>query len=137
MVDVRMYDSVDDMFADIRRAEEEAMKRAVSFQHALTQESETCYTMRLEPEYGDPLLICSEFPSYAELKANEIRLGASEEEADYGDTTLRESRTRGHMFGRHYSVIEPEGEWGSAHIATLIPITKETFEFFKERGWVL
>ena len=34
---------------------------------------------------------------------------------------------RGYMYGRAYSLIEPEGEWGDTHRANMRPITQELF----------
>lgn len=134
---VEVYDSFEEMQAAIEKATAEANKRVTDWQREMSQEEGTTYSLRIEDLSGELVLIVGEFPDYDTLKANEMRLGASEDEADYGDRRLRESREMGYMFGKHYSVVVPEGEWGSAHVSQLVPISKETFEFFKSREWVL
>lgn len=44
---------------------------------------------------------------------------------------------RGRRFARCYSTLEPDGEWGSTHIADMVPITAEQFETARRLGWYL
>jgi hypothetical protein len=48
-----------------------------------------------------------------------------------------DSYTRGYRFGRWYSVVEPDGEVGSAHISACWPISRRDFEYARRNGWRL
>jgi hypothetical protein len=49
--------------------------------------------------------------------------------------SVAESHERGYMYGKAYSVIEPDGEWGSTHRANLWPIPEWLFEQARAAGW--
>ena len=63
--------------------------------------------------------------SYYDMDDPESR---EEWEWTYGNWVA--SRQRGIVFVRAYSVIEPDGEPGSTHIAAMAPATKEAFDEF-------
>jgi len=47
-----------------------------------------------------------------------------------------DSRKRGYIFGRWYSVMCPEGELGDTHITQVtMKITKEAFKLVQSNGW--
>lgn len=48
---------------------------------------------------------------------------------------LEDAYTRGYRYGKYYSVVEPTGEYGSAHVVTLWAITKQDFEQARMAGW--
>jgi hypothetical protein len=52
--------------------------------------------------------------------------------------TVVENRQRGLVPVKAYSVIEPAGELGHVHVASMAPATKEAFDEFMEAGcrWV-
>jgi len=49
----------------------------------------------------------------------------------------QDAHSRGYRYGRYYSVVEPEGELGSAHISTLWEITQSDFLTAMLNGWQL
>jgi hypothetical protein len=56
-------------------------------------------------------------------------------ESVYEIRTSVESRQRGYLRGQAYSVVEPKGEGGSTHVASVMPISKEAFEEARSSGW--
>lgn len=50
-------------------------------------------------------------------------------------TSLRDSFERGYRFGDAYSVMEPEGELGTTHVANMWPISEEDFIENKAHNW--
>jgi hypothetical protein len=48
---------------------------------------------------------------------------------------IRENYGRGWRSGRGFSVIEPDGEMGYAHVATLTPCSQAEFKAARARGW--
>lgn len=42
---------------------------------------------------------------------------------------------QGRRYARSYSPLAPEGELGSVHVCTMVPITPEQFETAKAYGW--
>ena len=51
-----------------------------------------------------------------------------DEEYFYEKNMLKEARERGYIFGRWYSEVVPDGELGSNHISSCLPMSKEEFE---------
>jgi hypothetical protein len=50
---------------------------------------------------------------------------------------LRDAHERGYRYGRWYSTVEPDGEYGSAHVVALWEITETDFERARAGGWTL
>lgn len=136
-MEMREYESFEAMQADMRAAEESVNAGLLPLQVELRDDVDTDrYWARLIPEY-DNLLILGEAWSAAHARQSEIDCGADEEEADYTAEALAESRTRGYLFGRCYSIVEPEGEIGSTHVSQVMPISKELFDLARESGWAM
>ena len=60
---------------------------------------------------------------------------AFEGEDDHTVDLLHNSYERGYRYGMHYSRLEPRGELGSVHIASMWPISKRDFDIAREAGW--
>jgi hypothetical protein len=58
-----------------------------------------------------------------------------DEETIYELDGLKRAHDAGYRYGIWYSVVEPEGEYGSAHVSTLWEITPEDFSAGRENGW--
>jgi len=60
-----------------------------------------------------------------------------EEKAEYKDSrdAYADSRQRGYIFGRAYSVVEPRGELGSTHVAEMWPISEAAFDEATAANW--
>jgi len=50
---------------------------------------------------------------------------------------LRAAHERGYRYGRWFSEVEPDGEYGSAHVVNLWRITEEDFVAARHNGWHL
>lgn len=104
------FESVDDAFAAMDKAEREANERAHPLQRAIG--------------YG----------AFAVRALGEITIWGFIPEKHEAEP-YEDSFERGYRFGKWYSVVCPEGELGDAHISTLWPIRKEDFDHAKANGW--
>lgn len=66
----------------------------------------------------------------------ERMLGARHREAARTRFRIEDARKRGWLYGRFYSVDEPEGEWGCCHVADVTTYLDEAGYLAAEaRGW--
>lgn len=126
------YGSIEEAFADMKRAEDAANENLSEWNKQVVWGS---YYMRPAPEV--PCIIFGYIYTEMECVDGERKLGATHEEVAYTMRSIRDSYERGYRFGRHYSVVEPDGELGSVHIANAWPISKEEFETAKAQDWML
>ena len=126
---IQMYDNVEDMFAAIDKGVQRAKSMILPRQARITYGD---YWMRI----WEDILIFGRIDTVAELDEEERRLGASEEELTYEHKMMQGSYNNGFRFGRAYSIIEPRGELGDTHVATMVPITKEEFESARDLNWI-
>jgi hypothetical protein len=90
--------------------------------------------------YGD-LYICGHIPAVEDVIATERmyydKVMDDEEQAefDYIVHGIKERASRGFVYVRAYSRIEPTGELGSVHVVNLLPITKQSFDEFIVNGF--
>jgi hypothetical protein len=85
----------------------------------------------------DELWIFGHIFSHEELVAEVTEPGkAPDEEALYELRMHQASYDRGYRYGRWYSQVVPEGEYGSAHVAALWEITVEDFNQARALGWL-
>lgn len=129
---VEGFNSLDEMMEAMRTQEQAANAAAYPWQQEITWGS---YFMRPMPEYG--FVIFGSIPSKEEFLAMEApkddpNYRAEVDEEWNGPGGLME---RGYRFAQHFSVAEPDGEWGSTHVSTMIPITVEDFEFARAALW--
>lgn len=122
------FDNADDMFAYMREQEEAANARVTPGQ---AQIGYGAWWLR---PYED-VVIFGYVPTQDEVRASEGGDEADPEELQYTLETLADAHRRGYRYGRAYSVIEPEGEWGSTHISTMVEITEEQFNQAQAHGW--
>lgn len=116
------YDSIEEMFAAMERAEREANERATPTQRAITFGD---YVVRPMSDAGVivfGLIWPKDLRDADENPATIARLDASHE--------------RGYRTGKWSSDFVPEGEIGDAHIATLWPITREEYELAERLDFV-
>lgn len=106
------FESVDDAFAAMDKAERAANESAHPFQKAIGYGS---FAMRV----AQGLTIWGFIPEKADVEPYE------------------ETFERGYRFGKWYSAVCPDGELGDAHISTLWPVMYEDFEHAKANGWML
>lgn len=126
------FDSLDEAFAAMARGEAAANARLHERQRAMIP---PCWFVRVVDLGPDRVVIFGEVPAFERLRAMEIALGGSQEEADSTDAMLRAAGERGYLFGQCFSVVEADGEWGSTHKAEVWPITQAQFEEAREFQW--
>lgn len=147
-MEIRGYDSYEEMQADMARAEAQANAGLMPEQIALRDDTEVDrYWFRPYPEMGMLIFgVAWGFKSACEVSAKYVpdipqpdsRLDEYEEsldEAVYEIRSMVESRKRGYLRGWAYSMVEPEGEPGSTHVANTMPISREAFEEARAHGW--
>lgn len=122
-----------DQFAKAR-AEEAAMngrateeQRAIGYGDCVTREWD-------DPEHG-PLTIWGTVLPLALVARGERQSGAGDAEIASLLARLEDGYGRGWRYGRWFSVMSPEGEYGAAHVAGLRPVTVAEFDAAHWRGW--
>lgn len=132
MVHFESFDSLDEAFATMARGEAAANARLHERQRAMTP---PCWFVRVIDFGNDRVVVFGEVPAFEEMDRVERELGAGDEEARETDKMLRGAFERGYLFGQCFSVVEPEGEWGSTHKVDVWPITQAQFEEAREFNW--
>jgi hypothetical protein len=127
---IQAFDDIDDLFAAVDQGVQKAMANTLPRQNEITYGD---YWMRV----WEDIAIFGYISTREELDAEEIRLGATEEELAWEHESMDYSYGRGFRFGRAYSVIEPRGELGDTHVSVMVPITKEEFEQARAVDWQL
>lgn len=130
MSNVQGFDNIEDMFAWMREREQAANDRVSP------EQAEIGYGAWWMRPYED-IIIFGYVPTQEEQEASERALGADDEEIEYQRDMLADAYGRGYRYGKAYSEIEPEGEWGSTHISTMVEISEELFNLARDRGWLL
>lgn len=130
---ILQFDGLNEAFEFMRQREQEANDRATDEQKAVDYGD---YFWRLETLGPETIAIFTRCPTLDELAAIERRLGADEEEVTSELEMIEDAHKRGYRYGQHFSVVEPEGEWGSCHVASIVgKITAEDFELARRHGW--
>lgn len=117
---VQGFDSLDEMLAYM--AEQEARANAAVRPRQLAALGWGKYGLRM----------AEEMPIWTEIYTQDE---AAEGEDPETMRDLLASYDRGYRYGKHYSTVEPTGEIGSVHIATMWPISKDDFNVAQEIGW--
>lgn len=127
-MEIESFDSIEDMFTEIRKWEDRANEQVTPEQTAI---GEGDYWAR--PYEG--FVIFGRVAVHSEVRAKEKELGADEEELEFEDQHWQDTWRRGYRFGMAYSVACPEGELGTTHISVMTPITEFMYNQAKERHW--
>ena len=123
------FESADEAFNYMNDAELQSIQNALDEQWRIDWGA---YVLRVV----DELWIFGHIFSYQELIAETVADGEPDEEAIYELRIHEESYHRGYRYGRWYSQVCPEGEYGSAHVATLWEITVADFNEARAQGWL-
>lgn len=91
-----------------------------------------CYALR---PYTNDLVIYGYVLTEEEIRWDELKYGADEGELEFTIQHLNASFERGYRYGKWHSVACHDGEYGDAHVSTLMPLTKEDFELAKLSDW--
>ncbi len=132
---IESFDSVEDAWAFIETNRIEASERMTASQRALADGKEHWYFT-----WSGRLPIAGHIMSLDELFATEAKyydLNLPDDKAEYGWTCrhLREALGRHIVQVRAYSQVEPDGELGGVHVASMIPICQASFDEFIENGF--
>ena len=128
------FDSVEDMFAAMQANEEAANATLAPEQQALTWGSHFVNFIPAQEIVVFGYCFTKEEAFQSEYDASP----PEEREAGWPQETvnhLASSLARGYLFGRCYSVIEPEGELGSTHKSQAWPIAPGLFQLAQRVGW--
>lgn len=122
-ISVQGFDSMEEMLA--YQAEQERIA------------TQTAMAEQWEISYGDYVFrIIDNLQIFGEIFTRESFLGpAPDKELVDEWVELTEAYERGYRYGRWYSKVVPEGEYGSAHVVTLWKITERDFERARMLGW--
>jgi hypothetical protein len=139
MADIIGFDSFDAMMAHVQRADEAAQARITDAHRTLLDATETLYVYR----HVAGLDIWGEVPSLDETIKIERAYypdpftDDGEDAAEFGSSAARmiDSRQRGYLFGRWYSIVEPHGELGSAHVIVVTRISRSLFDAARLLNW--
>lgn len=136
------FDSFGEMMEFMRQNEEAAIAKTLPAQQVLADGGEHWYYRHarggLAPQGVD---IFGHIPSLEDTLATERSYYAEEmdedERAEYYGVRhgMNDKLSRGYVFGRHFSIVEPEGELGTVHVSQCIPISKEAFEEARAARW--
>jgi len=121
---------MEEMWAFMAEQERLANEHATADQKAITYGD---YWIRMDHEFP----IFGYVNTLDELDSLERELGVSDEEIVFERNMIANAHERGYMYGKAYSIAEPDGEWGSTHCSTMYQISRELFELAREQGWQL
>lgn len=122
-------------FYEQMRKDEEIANASLHPTQAAMRDNTTERQWAYRWEESMQLHIFGEVWSIEESEQAERDCGSTGSELDFTMDGIRNSRTRGYVFGKWYSVYCEEGELGSAHVSNLMPIPQEIFEAARNTGW--
>jgi hypothetical protein len=125
------FDSMEEILAYMNKEEQEAIDRTLPVQWEITWGDRVIRVI-------EDLAIFGHIFSEREFLAMNSKPGeAPDEETLYELDGLKTAHTAGYRYGIWHSEVEPDGEYGSAHVSTLWKITADEFTIAKRRGWKL
>src|SRR5690349_13644211 len=86
-------------------------------------------------DMGELIVIFGRVHTLEEIRQGEQRSGATPSEADEVAASTAADLDQGYMFGTAYSVIEPTGELGTTHKASVWPIEERLFNAARQAEW--
>jgi hypothetical protein len=121
------FDSFEAMQEYMDSAERKANDRVTDLQRTIHPGD---FVVRPIEVGGVPTLIVGKTYSVDQLVESERNAGAVLEELEYITASYKQRIGRGYLFGRWYSVLERDGEYGDAHISTLLPVKETDYHDF-------
>jgi hypothetical protein len=131
MAEFRGYDSLDDMFADIKANQDAASAKMHPSQQAIGYGDHWVRFYNIK----DRLIIFGYIPTKAENWTACLKAGGDMDEAVYEARATAASMENNMLFGWAYSIIEPAGELGATHRYSMWPCPVALFESAKAVGW--
>jgi hypothetical protein len=138
------YDTLEEALKDMGEAEDAANKRLLTAQRAMIDCKDDQYFVNIAVNMKELFIAGEAWSSdradreeLAAYHVNDVSELGDEERSEFNHSRkmMRDSRSRGYIFGRGYSVIEPDGELGSTHVANMWPISKAAFDEAREQKW--
>lgn len=122
------FDSMEDMYEAMRIAEETANGLVTDEQRQIGWGD--CWL-----SIAHDIVIWGRIWTMEELLASEKKAGATK--ADLRSMEIHETEmfARGYRFGKAYSIVVAEGELGSTHISTMVPIHEKAFDIAQDCHW--
>lgn len=121
------FESMEEIMSYMAEAEETAIAQTLPEQWDITWGD---YVIRRQDDVAIFGVVFTE---------DELSFGteASPEEIEEELRGLRSAYGRGYRYGRWFSIVEPNGELGSAHVCSLWKISQDDFELARGKGWVI
>jgi hypothetical protein len=119
---------LEEFFEQQRERERQANIQTAAVQRAISWGG---YFIRPIVEYG--LLVFGDIPTEEEFL--DVEAGSDPIERAAVKRHWQDIHERGYRFACCYSVVAPQGEYGSTHIVTMIPITQDEFEVARAAHW--
>lgn len=86
----------------------------------------------------EELILWGDCPEYRDVLESDRMLGAQLPQLAGLRRRLEDAARRGWLYGRWYSMIVPEGEWGAVHRALIVSlVSSDTFIDARFNGWPL
>lgn len=123
MTTFQSFDSFDAMMDAMAEAEQAANDKLFAAQIALRDDIE-------QPRYWYRWADEIDLHIFGEAYSRE-----QQHESDEATERWVDVRKRGYLYGKAFSVYEPDGELGDTHAATVLPITKAQFELARTQEW--
>mgnify|MGYP001267668411 CR=1 FL=1 len=143
---IETFDSFEEMNEQLQKRQEEAWKNTSESQKTLLDGKKRWFVY-VETTYSpENIWIYGEIEStderrkqrdegIAALDPNSDDYNELAEEYIYEFDVYEEQLTRGFVFGRCYSIVEPSGELGSTHVSKVAQISESVFNEAKSTGW--
>lgn len=128
-VRVVSYASFDALMDDQREYEEQANAQAHPDQVAIDWGD---YAIS---KTEDEVTIWGQIMDYDSHIEFETEKATTQGEKDYIKRNIDEVHARGYRFGRWFSRLAPEGEWGTKHVSVLWKVSEEEFHAAYENKW--
>lgn len=130
---VGSFEDLDELFEEMAQDEEAANARVLPRQREIDWGS---YVFRaVENGAGQALAIWGHVWTLEEFLEREKKAGAEPDELGYVEFRAKELHARGYRYGEYYSIVAERPDIGSAHIASLWPISRRDFEYARRLRW--
>lgn len=126
------FDSADEMFQYMADQEEKAMLDTLPEQWQIKNGD------RVFRQVEGGLSIWGQIFTWDEFLADNTPAGKKPDEEILQELEdLKNAHDRGYRYGRWFSEVEPDGEYGSAHVVSLWRISHSDFEIARRNEWQL
>lgn len=128
------FDSMEEMLLYMAGGEKDANESVLAPQEKITWGD---YVVRLHQATNMMLAIWSHLHTQEQVAAEITDSVEEQAEVEAELRGLTRAHARGFRYGRWFSQVLPQGEYGSAHIVSCWPITSEDYEMARTNDWQL